>query len=190
MTPLDLAPVRTERLLLRPLGNDDVDDVARYQGDPEVARFLPYEPRNRATVAAKIAEWGEHRRVAAEGDYLQLGVERLDDGLLLGDVYFSLRSAQHELAVVGWVFAPESRGNGYATEAARALLSLAFDDMGLHRVIAELDARNTASAAVCTRLGMREEARFVEDFHYKGEWADTRVHAVLAREWRDGRQRA
>jgi RimJ/RimL family protein N-acetyltransferase len=119
-----------------------------------------------------------------EGDYLQLAVERVEDGLLLGDVYFSLRSAQHELGVVGWVFAPESRGHGYATEAARGLLGLAFDAMGLHRVMAELDTRNTASAAVCARLGMREEARFVEDWRMKGEWTDTSVFALLAREWR------
>jgi RimJ/RimL family protein N-acetyltransferase len=55
--------------------------------------------------------------------------------------------------------------------------------MGLHRVMAELDARNTASAAVCTRLGMREEAHFVEDYRTKGEWADTSNWAVLDREW-------
>ena len=182
----------------RPVRLSDVDEhgrlrldaVARYQGDPEVCRFLPYEPRGRATVAAKIAEWGERRRVEAEGDYLQLAVERREDGRLLGDVYFGLRSLQHELAVVGWVFAPESRGQGYATEAARALLGLAFDSMGLHRVMAELDVRNAASAAVCGRLGMREEARFVEDYRMKGEWTGTLVHAVLDREWRERRQRA
>jgi RimJ/RimL family protein N-acetyltransferase len=164
--------------------------VHAYQSDPEVVRFLPYGPRDRATVAERIAEWGERRRVEAEGDYLELAVERREDGRLLGDVYFALRSLQHELAVIGWVLAPGSRGRGYATEAARALLALAFDGMGAHRVMAELDDRNAASAAVCGRLGMREEARFVEDYRTKGEWAGTRVYAVLDREWRERRQRA
>jgi RimJ/RimL family protein N-acetyltransferase len=184
MTPLEFTPVRTERLQLRLLTADDVEAVHRYQGDPDVCRFLPYEARDRATVTAKIAEWGEHRRVAAEGDYLQLAVERLEDARLLGDVYFSLRSTEHELAVIGWVLAPESRGRGYATEAATALLALAFDGMGSHRVMAELDARNTASASVCARLGMRKEAHFVEDYRMKGEWSDTATYALLAREWR------
>ncbi len=183
MTPLDLAPVRTERLLLRPLTPADIDAVHAYQGDPEVCRYLPFDARDRDTVAAKITEWSERRRVAAEGDYLQLGVERVEDGALLGDVYFALRSERHELAAVGWVFAPASRGRGYATEAGRALLGLAFDRMRLHRVMAELDPRNTASAAVCARLGMREEAHFVEDFRTRGEWADTSNWAILDREW-------
>jgi len=184
ITPLDFSPLRTDRLLLRGLTRDDVDAVQRYQGDPQVCRYLPYEPRDRDAVAAKIAEWGGHRRIAEEGDFLQLGVERSADARLLGDLYVALRSAQHELVVVGWVFAPESRGHGYATEAARALLGLAFDRLGAHRVVAELDTRNSASAAVCARLGMREEARFVEDFRYKGEWADTSTWALLDREWR------
>jgi RimJ/RimL family protein N-acetyltransferase len=183
MIPLGFRPVRTERLLLRGLEAGDVDAVHRYQGDAEVTRYLPYGPRDQATVAAKLADWGSRRRVAEEGDYLQLAVERVDDGLLLGDVYFGLRSVEHELGVVGWVFAPESRGHGYATEAGGALLGLAFDQMDLHRVMAELDPRNTASAAVCARLGMREEAHFVEDYRSKGEWSDTSNYAVLAREW-------
>jgi RimJ/RimL family protein N-acetyltransferase len=183
MTPLDFQPVRTERLLIRAFDAADLDAAHRYQSDPEVTRFLPYEPRDRPTLQAKIAEWSGRRRVATEGDYLDLAVERAEDGLLLGDVFFALRSVQHELGVVGWVFAPESRGRGYATEAAGALLSLAFDTMGLHRVMAELDPRNTASAAVCARLGMREEAHFVEDYRTKGEWADTSNWAMLDREW-------
>lgn len=183
MIPLDFQPVRTERLLIRSFAAADLDAVHRYQGDPEVTRFLPYEPRDRATLRAKIMDWGGRRSIASEGDYLDLAVERVEDGLLLGDVFFALRSAQHELGVVGWVFAPDSRGRGYATEAARALLSLAFDGMRLHRVMAELDPRNSASAAVCARLGMREEAHFVEDYRTKGEWADTSNWALLDREW-------
>ena len=48
---------------------------------------------------------------------------------------------------------------------------------------AELDPRNTASIALCKRLGMREEAYFVEEMMFKGEWGDTGVYAILEREW-------
>ena len=49
---------------------------------------------------------------------------------------------------------------------------------------ANLDPRNDASAALCRRLGMREEAHFVEDIWFKGEWADSAIYAILDREWR------
>ena len=69
------------------------------------------------------------------------------------------------------------------TEAAGAILEIAFAGIGLHRVLARLDPRNGPSAALCRRLGMREEAHFVEDTWFKGEWGDTSMFAILAREW-------
>ncbi len=63
------------------------------------------------------------------------------------------------------------------------MLGLAFGEMGLHRVFAELDPRNASSIALCRRLGMRHEAHFVENMMFKGEWADTDIFAMLAREW-------
>ena len=69
------------------------------------------------------------------------------------------------------------------------LLALAFDDLGAHRVMGRLDARNTASARVLGRLGMRLEAHLVEDEWFKGEWSSTLVYAILDREWRSGAAR-
>ena len=75
-------------------------------------------------------------------------------------------------------------GKGYATEAAPVcVLDLAFGELGLHRVYAELDPRNDASVALCLRLGMRHEANFLEHMWLKGEWTDTGIYAILEREW-------
>jgi RimJ/RimL family protein N-acetyltransferase len=64
-------------------------------------------------------------------------------------------------------------------------LHLAFDVLGWHRVTARVDARNTASAALARRLGMRQEAHLVENEWFKGMWTDELGFALLAREWRD-----
>ena len=77
------------------------------------------------------------------------------------------------------------QGQGYATEAARALLALAFESYGLHRVFGRLEARNVASARVLERIGMRREAHLVENEWIKGEWQSELVYALLAREWRE-----
>ena len=63
------------------------------------------------------------------------------------------------------------------------MLHLAFDDLGLHRVFARVDARNTASARLAARLGMRQEAHLVENEWFKGEWTDELDFALLSREW-------
>ncbi|TFD78230.1 GNAT family N-acetyltransferase [Cryobacterium fucosi] len=56
-------------------------------------------------------------------------------------------------------------------------------ELGAHRVVAELDPRNTASAALCRRLGMRLKAHFVENEFFTGEWSDLRVFAIVGRDW-------
>jgi RimJ/RimL family protein N-acetyltransferase len=92
-----------------------------------------------------------------------------------------LRDRQGE---IGWVFHPEYHGRGYATEAARELVQMALDDLGMHRVWAQLDPRNLASARVCERLGMRQEAHLREESWFKGQWGDLAIYAILQTEWR------
>ena len=108
---------------------------------------------------------------------------------MIGDVYFSLKSTSDAAAEIGWTLDPSYEGQGYMTEAAGAILEIAFSGIGLHRVVARLDPRNDASTALCRRLGMREEALFIEDIWFKGGWGDTSIFAILDREWEASRAR-
>ena len=82
-------------------------------------------------------------------------------------------------AEIGWVLHPDHGGRGYSSEAVRAVLELGVGHYRLHRIIARMDARNTASARLAERLGMRQEAHFRQDWWSKGEWTDTLVYALL-----------
>lgn len=184
--PHEFEPIRTERLLMRVMTLDDVDDVHAYQSLPEVCRYLLYEPRSRERVEEKIREWLGMGRLAKVGDDLELALELLDGpskGRVIGHSYFKLTSTDDLSGEIGWSLHPDFEHQGYASEAARAMLAYAFTTLGLHRVTAELDPRNTASVALCKRLGMREEAYFREHMWFKGEWGDTGVYAVLASEF-------
>jgi RimJ/RimL family protein N-acetyltransferase len=177
-------PVRTERLLIRAEREDDVDDIHAYRGREDVCLYLPFTPRTRDEVAEKVAIWSQQLTIADETSFWQLAVERLEEpGRVIGDVFFSLRSIENETAEIGWITNPDYARRGYATEAVSALLRIAFEEIQVHRVFAQLDPRNVASIALCKRLGLREEACFVEDVWFKGEWADTGVYGMLAREW-------
>ena len=63
------------------------------------------------------------------------------------------------------------------------MLHIAFDLLGLRRVIGRIDARNVASARVLTKIGMRHEAHLVQNELFKGEWTDEDDFAVLRAEW-------
>lgn len=177
-------PVQTERLLIRTMAMRDVDDIHVYQSREDVCRYLPFAPRSRDEVADKVAQFSEAIVLAGEGDYWQLAIERLTDpGRVIGDVYFSLQSTANAAGEIGWTLHPSHAGQGYMTEAAGAILEVAFAGIGLHRVFARLDPRNEPSAALCRRLGMRKEGYFAQDTWFKGEWGDTSIFAILAHEW-------
>jgi RimJ/RimL family protein N-acetyltransferase len=179
------SPLATERLVLRFMMPGDVDDIYAYQSRQDVCRYLLFDPRDRPTVTAKVLQHAAARTLSDTGDYWQIAVTL--DGRVIGDVYFALKSVELRTGEIGWTMHPDFHGRGYMSEAAGAVLAVAFRELGMRRMIANLDPRNTASAALCRRLGMRHEAHFVEDVWEKGEWADTGIYAILAREWAERR---
>jgi RimJ/RimL family protein N-acetyltransferase len=178
------AAIETERLLLRPFREADVDDLHAMRSLPEVVRYLYGEVRSRKEVEAILAERVTLTSLAEDDDSLVLAAERRADGRVIGDVALWLRSAEHRQGEIGFVFHPDVQGQGYAREAASALLDLAFSELGLHRVFGRTDPRNEASAALMRRLGMRQEAHLRENEIFKGAWGDELVFAVLEGEWK------
>ena len=177
-------PITTERLMLRSLRPGDEDDVFAYRSVASVVRFIPGEPRTREQVADLVAERATAGRIDATSPILTLAVEL--EGRVVGDVLLHLDGLDGKdgrQAEIGWVFAPEVAGHGYATEAARAVVDAAFREVGVHRVWAQLEPANTASSRICERLGMRREAVFVKASWFKQRWTDLAVYALLDEEW-------
>jgi RimJ/RimL family protein N-acetyltransferase len=185
-------PLRTERLLLRPFTDDDVDDVVAYHSLPEVVRYLYWEVRDRNQVRELLVQRRQRARLAEEGDVATLAVVLQETGRVIGEVNLHWVSEVHRQGEFGFVFHPDFHGHGYAAEAASRLLDLAFDSLDLHRVYGRADAQNVASAALMRRLGMRQEAHFVQNEIFKGAWGDEVVFAILAQEWarRQGKARS
>lgn len=177
-------PIRTERLLLRLYTEDDLDDVYAMQARPDVARYLYWGPRTRDEARESLGKKIASNRLRAEGDDLTLAVVLPDTGTVIGDVLLVWVSGEHRQGEIGYIFHPDHGGHGYATEAARVMLRLGFEGLGLHRISGRLDARNTASAGVLERLGMRREAHLVQNELVKGEWTDEMIYAILEDEWR------
>jgi RimJ/RimL family protein N-acetyltransferase len=128
--------------------------------------------------------------IADEGDVLALAITRKDTGELVGDVILGFVSAEHRTGEIGYIVHPDHQGLGYTTEACREILQVAFEDLGLHRLIGRVEPRNRASARVLEKLGMRREALFVENGFIKGEWQSEAIYAILDREWRASPGRA
>ena len=173
--------IRTDRLLLRPLGTSDAERMFAYRGNPEVARFQTWEPQSLEDVRSFIA--GQRDRNADEPGWYQTAIVERPTGILLGDIGIHILESDPRQVELGFTLAPNAQNRGHATEAVRAVLHHLFVQREKHRVFASTDPRNLRAIALLHRLGFRQEAHFIESLWFKGEWADDLIFAMLRREW-------
>ena len=172
--------IRTERLVLREMVADDWPALHAIVSLPEVVQYQTEDAFDEEATRAAISLVIEG---AAAVPRLLFDFAVTLDGALIGRVGMR-RGEDPRMASLWFEIAPVHHGKGYGAEAARAMLGHAFEEVGLHRVAAECDPRNPASARVMEKIGMRREAHLVENVFIKGEWCDSLMFAMLATEWR------
>lgn len=173
-------PRRTERLTLRPARLADVDALYAYRSDPDVARWLTAVATSPDEVAVRFLGGGSSLVVEHDGVVVGDLMLRVDDAWSQSEVRDQAEGAQAE---VGWCLSPRHRGRGYAVEAVREVVTVAFE-LGVRRVVAMCFADNLASRRVMERVGLRQEGYYVgESLHRDGTWRDAMSFAVLAEEW-------
>lgn len=177
-------PLITERLVLRPYREEDLTAILELFGRDEVARYLPWEPMDAEAAQALLGRRLRQTRITAQGDLIAVAAVDRSSDRVVGEFVLRFTSATNRQGEVGWALHPDVQGRGLATEGAREMLRLGFEELDLHRIVAECDSRHGASLRVMERLGMRREALFVEDQLIKGEWVGSIVCAILASEWR------
>lgn len=175
-------PRTTERLSLRPATSADADAMFAYRSLAAVARWMTQLPTDADSWRADF------------GTRYPYALMILLDGQPIGDLFLRTEDAWSQAEVseraadvhaeIGWCLAPAHEGHGYATEAVRDLLDVAFHELALRRVVATCFADNAPSWRLMERLGMRREAHTVKDaLHRDGQWYDGLTYALLAEEW-------
>ncbi|SFC77030.1 Protein N-acetyltransferase, RimJ/RimL family [Nocardioides terrae] len=172
----------TGRLRLRPVTEADADDLFALHSDAHVLRYWdspPWTDRARAERFLAVS-----RQIAEDGTGSRVVIERASDGAFVGWITVWGWNPDHRSASLGYCLAEAAWGQGYATEAARAVLQWAFDTLDLNRVQAETDTRNLASARVLEKLGFVREGTLRENCIVNGDVSDSWVFGLLARDWR------
>ncbi len=177
--------IETKRLILREMRHSDAADLLEYQSNPEIVRYIPWPVGNPETVQRHIEKTLANSKSLPEeeGEYLVLVWELKESGKVIGQSNISIQSLEHRRGEVGWVTHQDFQRQGYAYEASLAMLNFGFEELNLHRVVAEMDTRVPASAAVAMKLGMRKEAEQREVEFFKGEWCDMWIFAILKSEF-------
>ncbi|MBB6626369.1 GNAT family N-acetyltransferase [Nocardioides sp. KIGAM211] len=178
--PLPTPTLTTDRLLLRPVADTDADDLFTLQSDAHVLRYWDSPPWQDPARAQRFI--ATSRELAEEGSGARLVLERTEDGAFLGWCSLTKWDPVHRSASMGYCLAESAWGQGYATEAGRAVLQWAFATLDLNRVQAETDTRNVASRRVLEKLGFRLEGTLREDCVVDGVVSDSWVLGLLRRD--------
>ena len=178
--------LKTDRLILRPFRATDLTTFAEYRSDPEVARFQSWDTPYTIEQANAFFEQMRLAKPGIAGEWYQFAIERKHQKGLIGDCALYVFSNAYE-GEIGFTLARSHQKMGYATEAVMRLLDYAFSELGLHRITARCDYDNAASARLLERIGMRQEARFLENTWFKGRWSSEYGYAMLYAEWSDTR---
>lgn len=181
-------PLRGPRVALRGPRDADADDLFAVFSDREVMRYWSREAMTEPSEAAALVVEIEER--FAERAMLQWMVTDARDDRAIGTCTLFHIDAGHRRAEIGYALRRDRWGAGLATEAVALVLDWAFDDLGLHRVEADIDPRNAASRAMLTRLGFRVEGLLRERFFVGDVAGDSELLGLLAPQWRARRDTA
>lgn len=169
----------TERLLIRRFTELDWKDLYEYLSDEGVVKFEPYE--------TFTLEQSKEEAIYRSNDECYYAVCLKESYKLIGNVYIAKQD--FDTWEVGYVFNTSYQGKGYATEAVRKLIGIAFKDWGARRVIAMCNPINTHSWKLLERLGMRREGTLLQNIYFKIDqegnpiWCDTYEYGILKGEW-------
>ncbi len=172
----------TDRLRLRPLTEADTGAIFALYSDPQVTRYL-----SRPTMATPADAQAAIERAAEEfaaGTAIRVGLAGADDRVIgTGNLlHFNWGCRRAE---VGYALLPAFWGQGLASEATAALVAYGFETLDLHRLEAELDPRNEASARVLARQGFVKEGLLRERWIVGDEISDSLLMGLLRSDYRN-----
>ncbi len=172
-----LPRLETERLSLRPLLRTDACDIYDYASDPEVARYVLWEPHKNLSDTRAYIRYV--RGLYLHGLPGSWAVTLSDSGRVIGTIGFMYYSEANSSAEIGYSFARNVWNMGYATEALQAVIGSVFASLPLNRLEAQHDIRNPASGRVMEKCGMHMEGVLRQRIRNKGEFADVVLYSVL-----------
>ncbi len=174
--------LETDRLQLRAARVSDANDMFEYARNPDVTRFLLWDPHRDVSHTVSYLEYlgGRYRL----GDHYEWAVIHKEDRRMIGTCGFVRIDCAHNSAEIGYVLNPAYRGQGLMPEAIRRVLRFGFGVLGLHRIEARYMVENTVSRHVMEKVGMQFEGVKRHAMLVKGAYRDIGTCAILANEFR------
>lgn len=172
-------PLQTQRLILRPFrAEDGASCVRNWATDPALYRYISREPRT----PQEVTQWlSTAQQAYACPDTYYWAIVETASSEVIGEIFVDAFSHRNRWCELDWKIGKAYWGNGYATEAAAAVIGHLLDEVGFHRVQAKCCVDNAASERVMQKAGMTQEGVLRDYFFSKeGRWRDVVLYSLVA----------
>jgi [ribosomal protein S5]-alanine N-acetyltransferase len=175
-------PITTPGLILRRLTAADWKDLLEFLSDEELFQYVDNGPFGEK----EILDWLEtdrHVKLTTPNTTFCLAIERRAEGKVIGNVYLHSADGFSSQTDVRIYVGRKYQRQGVAAEALKAVLDFCFNGIGLHRISAWCDSRNTAACRLAEKSGLRREGELIQERFVNGAWIDTVLYALLNEEF-------
>jgi ribosomal-protein-alanine N-acetyltransferase len=166
--------IETPRLILREYQLSDLPSIHAYASQPLVVQYESWGP-NTLSDTEQFLQQTQFSRFNKPRVTYELGIERRADGRHIGGCELAISPDDGSLATIGYIVDPSCWQQGYATEASRALIDFAANQLNVTCIRATCDSRNAASRRVLEKSGFVLEATLPDDYRQKGVMRTTLV---------------
>lgn len=172
--------IKTDRLYLRKFQIGDAEEIyATWTNDERVAKYT---------------SWYAHKNIEETKAYIEYMISKTElsdynwvielSGKVIGSINVCYSNANLEIAGIAYVLGYGYWGNGYMTEAVKAVIGFLFNEVNYRKIIAGCDSENIGSSKVMEKVGMKQEAILREHIKRKdGTWGDDFQYGLLRREF-------
>jgi ribosomal-protein-alanine N-acetyltransferase len=178
----DLPQLETERLVLRKIKKQDVNDFFEYASDPEVSRFVTWDYHKTIKDSKRFINFS--LRKYREHSAAPWGIVMKGNGKLIGTAGFAYWLPEHNRAEIGYSIGRNYWNKGLMTEAVREIIRFGFERMELNRLEARCSTDNAASEKVMLKCGMKFEGVLRQQEFIKGEYRSYKMYSILRGEWK------
>lgn len=174
--------LETERLLLRRVSKNDLNEIIELRGNPETMKFIPRPLVKTEEDALNHFKMIDEKIEKNEGINWAITVK--ENPKLIGIIgHYRIQPENHRCEI-GYMILPQYNGQGIVTEAIKAVLEYGFEDMNMHSIEAVIDPDNIASERVLQKNGFVKEAHILENEYYDGKFWDTVIYSILKRNFK------
>lgn len=170
--------LETERLVMRAISIDDVDEMFQQRSNPEVMKYINRPILQSRREAEELVR--NYEFLFEQGISITWAMSLKGESKMLGTVGYPRINKENYRAEIGYSLDPVHWNKGYMNEAIKEVIRFGFEKMRLNSIEAIIHPENSASSELVLKHGFTKEAYIREHSYYNDKFQDVEIYSLLS----------